>query len=52
MSTARQGKDRVIEKNSLWDGLNIQKGELFVKGKILGKVLCLFGGFQRGFGRF
>jgi len=44
MSAAPQDKDRVIDKNSLWGGLNIQKGESFVKEKIL----CLFGGHSAG----
>ena len=35
MPAAPQGKDQTMDKTSLWDGLNIQKEELFVNRKIL-----------------
>ena len=42
----------LIDKNSLWGGMNIQKWELRVK-KVLSQDLGLLGGpFQGGFGGF
>ncbi len=49
---AVEEKKSLIDKNSLWGGLNIQKRELCVKG-IEAQDLGFVGGpFQRGFGGF
>ena len=45
------GEISLMDKNSLWGELNIQKGELCVKevfGKFLGSVLEVFGRFLEG----
>jgi hypothetical protein len=40
----------LIDKNSLWGELNIQKGELCVKGFLLQHLGFVWGPFQQGFG--
>jgi hypothetical protein len=42
----------VIDKNSLWGGLNIQKRQLCVKGILAQDLGFVLGPFQRGFGGF
>jgi hypothetical protein len=41
---------QVIDKNSLWGELNIQKGELCVKGFLSQHLGFVWGPFQQGFG--
>jgi hypothetical protein len=40
----------IIDKNSLWGGLNIQKRQFCVKGILAQDLGFVWGAFQRGFG--
>jgi hypothetical protein len=51
-SLQRISPNLLIDKNSLWGGLNIQKRQLCVKGFLAQDLGFVLGRFQRGFGGF